>query len=178
MSKSSLSKALLAQLAQGQGTNPWRYVGVTAPADYALRASGPEISGPVAVAQALVARGLPPRAAHAVITRLAASLAQPPQERQPVAVHLPGVTDADLLEAALAELGVVAERRRVPEEVDVAAIRTRLGLTREAFAIRFGLDERTVEAWEQGRYRPEPATRILLKVIERDPGVVEAVLAA
>lgn len=132
----------------------------------------------MAVAQVLVARGLPPRAAHAAITRLAASLAQPPREREPVPVHLPGVPDRDRLEAALAELGVAAERRRVPEEVDVAAIRAGLGLSREAFAIRFGLDERTVEAWEQGRYRPEPATRIVLKVIERDPGVVEAILAA
>lgn len=178
MSRISLSKALLAQLAQGRGTDPWCYAGVVAPADYTFRASGRELREPVAVAQALVARGLPPRAVHGVINRLAASLARPLHEREPVAVHLPGVPDPGPFEATLAELGVAAERRRAPEEVDVAAIRAGLGLTREAFAIRFGLDERTVEAWEQGRYRPEPATRILLKVIERDPGLVEAVLSA
>jgi putative transcriptional regulator len=178
VSRVSLSRELLVQLAQGRGIPPWRYDGVEAPADYALRASGREIPQPVALAMELIAHGVSPRAAHGVVTRLAESLALPPADREPVTLHLRGVPDPAAFEAALAARGVRAERRRVPEEVDVAAIRGKLGLTREAFAIRFGLDERTIEAWEQGRHRPEPATRILLKVIERDPAAVEAVLAA
>jgi putative transcriptional regulator len=177
VSRVSLSRELLGRLAQGQGTSPWRYDGVDAPADYALHAAGREIGRPVALAEALIVHGVSPRSAHRTVRRLGESLARPPEEREPVPLHLRGVPDPAAFEAALAGLGVVAERRRVPEEVDVAAIRAGLGLTREAFAIRFGLDERTVEAWEQGRYRPEPAARILLKVIERDPAAVEAVLS-
>jgi DNA-binding transcriptional regulator YiaG len=178
MSRISLSKELLEQLAQGRGTSRWRYDGVDAPADYALRAVEREIAAPVSLARELIAHGLSPRAAHDAVTRLAESLARPLHEREPVPLHVRGVAEPAAFEAALAKHGVAAERRRVPEKVDVAAIRAKLGLTREAFAIRFGFDARTVEAWEQGRYRPEPATRTLLKIIERDPAIVEAVLAA
>jgi DNA-binding transcriptional regulator YiaG len=31
--------------------------------------------------------------------------------------------------------------------------------------------------WEQGRYRPDPAAQLALKVIERHPEIVDAVLA-
>lgn len=154
----------------------WRYDGVLAPADYALGASGREMARPVEVARTLIASGASPRTAHAVIIRLAESLVHPPSGREPVPVHLQGVPDPAAFEATLAALGVTAERRRVPEDVDVAAIRKKLGLSREAFAIRFGLDARSIEAWEQGRHRPEAATRILLKVIERDPRLVDSVL--
>ncbi len=63
----------------------------------------------------------------------------------------------------------------VPESVDAGEIRRALGLSQREFATRFGLDLGAVQAWEQGRRRPERAARILLAVIAREP---EAVLRA
>jgi len=63
----------------------------------------------------------------------------------------------------------------VPEEVDVAGLRHRLGLSQAAFARAFGLDVTALHAWEQGRRRPDRAARVLLAVIAKEP---EAVLHA
>jgi putative transcriptional regulator len=65
----------------------------------------------------------------------------------------------------------------IPQETDVRAIRARFKLSREKFAARFGLDHRAVQEWEQGRRRPDRATRVLLKIIEREPEAVERALA-
>jgi putative transcriptional regulator len=53
-----------------------------------------------------------------------------------------------------------------------------MGLTREAFAMRFGLRLGTVRDWEQRKRRPEGAARVLLTVIEKEPGAVTRSLAA
>jgi putative transcriptional regulator len=63
----------------------------------------------------------------------------------------------------------------VPEEVDVAKLRRRLGLSQAGFAQAFGLDVTALHAWEQGRRRPDRAARVLLAVIAKEP---EAVLRA
>jgi putative transcriptional regulator len=66
-----------------------------------------------------------------------------------------------------------------PGAVDVRAIRDRLGLSRPAFAERFGLAVAAVRDWEQGLRRPDPAARVLLLVIARTPeAVAEAVAEA
>jgi putative transcriptional regulator len=64
-----------------------------------------------------------------------------------------------------------------PDMVDVRAIRERLGLSRPAFAARFGLAVGAVRDWEQGLRRPDPAARVLLLVIDKAPDVVTRVLA-
>ena len=64
-----------------------------------------------------------------------------------------------------------------PGDVDVRAIRDRLGLTRPAFAHRFGLAIAAVRDWEQGLRRPDPAARVLLMVIARSPDTVAEVVA-
>jgi len=64
-----------------------------------------------------------------------------------------------------------------PGEVDVRAIRERLGLTRPAFAQRFGLAVAAVRDWEQGLRRPDPAARVLLLVIARSPETVAEAVA-
>jgi putative transcriptional regulator len=46
-------------------------------------------------------------------------------------------------------------RVHVPEHVDVKAIRTKLGLTQQAFAGRFGFSINTLRHWEQGKREPE-----------------------
>jgi putative transcriptional regulator len=65
----------------------------------------------------------------------------------------------------------------VPENVDVRAIRRRLGLSQRRFAERFGFQLDAVQNWEQGRRRPEGAARAFLRVIEREPEAVERALA-
>ena len=65
----------------------------------------------------------------------------------------------------------------VPEEVDVTAIRTRLGLSQGEFAVRFGFKLDAVQNWEQGRRRPDGAARAFLRVIEREPDAVLRALA-
>jgi len=66
-------------------------------------------------------------------------------------------------------------RIHVPDDVDVKAVRTRLGLSQAKFAARFGFSHAAVRDWEQKRRRPEASARILIKVIDREP---EAVLRA
>jgi putative transcriptional regulator len=65
----------------------------------------------------------------------------------------------------------------VPEQVDVASIRKRLGLSQGEFAARFGFKLDALQNWEQGRRRPEGPARALLRVIEREPEAVQRALA-
>ena len=64
-----------------------------------------------------------------------------------------------------------------PGAVDVRAIRERLGLSRPAFVERFGLAVAAVRDWEQGLRRPDPAARVLLLVIARNPEMVAEAVA-
>jgi putative transcriptional regulator len=73
-----------------------------------------------------------------------------------------------------ARAGFVAH---VPEEVDVAAIRKRLGMSQGDFAAQFGFKLDAVQNWEQGRRRPDGAARAFLRVIEREPDAVQRALA-
>jgi putative transcriptional regulator len=79
---------------------------------------------------------------------------------------------------ARGEADTTKYRVHVPDVVDVAAIRTKLGLTQEAFAAQFGFSKGAVRDWEQGRKVPEASARILLKVIEKRPDIVLEVLDA
>jgi putative transcriptional regulator len=65
----------------------------------------------------------------------------------------------------------------VPEEIDVAVIRSRLGLSQAEFAASFGFKLDAVQNWEQGRRRPDGAARAFLRVIEREPDAVQRALA-
>jgi len=65
-----------------------------------------------------------------------------------------------------------------PAQVDVRALRIRLGLSQPAFASRFGFSVRAVRDWEQGRRQPDPAARTLLVVIEHNPEAVTQALDA
>ena len=65
----------------------------------------------------------------------------------------------------------------MPEDVNVAAIRKRLGLSQGEFAVRFGFKLDAVQNWEQGRRRPDGAARAFLRVIEREPAAVQRALA-
>jgi len=69
-----------------------------------------------------------------------------------------------------------AYRVHVPEDVDVKAIRTKLHLTQQAFAARFGFSINTLRHWEQGTRQPEGPTRAYLIVIDRAPAAVQRAL--
>jgi putative transcriptional regulator len=64
----------------------------------------------------------------------------------------------------------------IPAEIDVKAIRSRIGLTQQEFAVRFGFSVNTLRHWEQGRRVPEGPTRAYLLVIDREPEAVRKAL--
>jgi putative transcriptional regulator len=67
-------------------------------------------------------------------------------------------------------------RVHIPPEIDVKAIRGRLGMTQQEFAVRLGFSVNTVRHWEQGRRVPEGPTRAYLMVIDREPEAVQKAL--
>ena len=62
---------------------------------------------------------------------------------------------------------------KVPAIPDVATIRRNLNLSQSQFATTFGLDKSSIQEWEQGRRRPDRAARVLLRVIELNPAIVQ-----
>ena len=66
----------------------------------------------------------------------------------------------------------------IPEDVDVKAIRSRLGLSQAEFSRRYAVSQRSLQEWEQGRRRPDGAVRAYLTVIERNPKAVEEALTS
>jgi DNA-binding transcriptional regulator YiaG len=125
-----------------------------------------EVEKPVTVARLLTRHGMSLRKTHDILNRLA--------DGQTVAVEL-FAAEARGLATELAALGVRALPVALPEP-DVKRIREHLGLSQAEFSIRFGLELDTVQNWEQGRTRPDPAGRILLGLIEAYPECVDAVL--
>jgi putative transcriptional regulator len=69
-------------------------------------------------------------------------------------------------------------RVHIPQQIDVKAIRAKLGMTQEAFARQFGFSVNTLRHWEQGKRQPEGATRAYLLVIDRVPKAVQKALKA
>jgi putative transcriptional regulator len=53
---------------------------------------------------------------------------------------------------------------------EIKRIRQRTGLSQVMFAGSLGVSPKTVEAWENGRNKPEGASRRLLEVVRDDPG--------
>lgn len=52
---------------------------------------------------------------------------------------------------------------------EIKALRERLGVSQEKFAILLGVSRRTLENWEQGRRHPTGPARSLLRLVESDP---------
>ena len=86
------------------------------------------------------------------------------------------------LEEAIAYADGSADASRygvhIPPEIDVKAIRRKLGMTQEEFAARFGFSIKTLRHWEQKQRVPEGPTRAYLLVIDRDPSAVQKALRA
>ena len=110
-------------------------------------------------------------------TPSAASSPRSPARHSPLGRRLiAGAEEA--LAHARGEITLTEYQAAIPETVNTAALRRRLGLSQAAFCRRFGIDVQALQAWEQGRRRPDRMARILLAVIAREPEAVMRALAA
>jgi len=62
--------------------------------------------------------------------------------------------------------------------VNTRKLRDRLGLTQEAFAVKYQIPVGTLRDWEQRRKMPDAPARAYLMVIEKNPEAVAAWLGA
>ena len=53
---------------------------------------------------------------------------------------------------------------------DIKRIQQKTGLSQVVFAGSLGVSSKTVEAWENGRNKPEGVSRRLLAIVRDDPG--------
>lgn len=61
-----------------------------------------------------------------------------------------------------------------PEEVK--AVRYKLKATQADFALMIGVSVNTLQAWEEGRHRPDGPAEALLRVAAKSPKMVAKVL--
>jgi putative transcriptional regulator len=59
-----------------------------------------------------------------------------------------------------------------PRPIDVKQLRSRVCMTQEQFAARFGFSVATVRHWERGDRKPHGPALVLLNVIEKDSTAV------
>jgi DNA-binding transcriptional regulator YiaG len=124
----------------------------------------------VPVARRLFAAGLTLKQAHDAINKLA--------DRSWAVCAVAKTEDLHLLANELAAMSVEL-RRRLPvsgDAVDIAGMRSRRGLSQREYADLLGLDVRTLQNWEQGRNRPDPAAVSLMRIFDCAPDTVEAAL--
>jgi putative transcriptional regulator len=130
------------------------------PAVVQLRIERPADVQPIIATRALARRGLS--------LLLAKRAIEAALETGVHAAKLPSVEDRDALIAELRGAGIQAAFVS-GEAVDVRALRDRLRLSREQFALRFGLSLDTVEKWESGDRKPDSAAACYLRTIAADP---------
>ena len=69
----------------------------------------------------------------------------------------------------------------IPDDVltpgRIGAIRRSVASSTKAFEAEFHIPARTIEAYEQGRRKPDAATIALLRVIEKEPDAVRRALS-
>ena len=98
-------------------------------------------------------------------------------EKGRVFVELPMVDDIAALTDDLTKAGIEATRLQPDLTVDVRELRERLRLTREQFAIRYGLEVETLRNWETGKREPDTTARSYLRAISNAPEPVERAYA-
>lgn len=81
------------------------------------------------------------------------------------------------LEDAVAFAQGDASRGRIAKPIDVRAIRIATNKTQKEFAEAYGLPVGTVRDWEQNRRQPDAPARVLLSLIQTEPGTVENLIA-
>lgn len=86
-----------------------------------------------------------------------------------VPLILPKVPAADELMQGLREAGLAAHLATPPQSFSVKALRQRLKLTQEQFAVIYGIDLRTLQNYESGARKPDRTAIGYFKLIERAP---------
>jgi DNA-binding transcriptional regulator YiaG len=129
-----------------------------------LRLTGP-LDKPITAMKRLYAAGLTLRAGHAVINRLA--------ETRLAVCRIAEGANIPALAADLAAMNVHTYRRRQLDPALIAQVRNRHGLSQREFAEVLGLDVDTLQNWEQGRNRPDPAALSLMMVFDKAPELIE-----
>lgn len=99
------------------------------------------------------------------MSRVGADLVEAFQE---MAADLRGETQAESYELPTGTL--------TPERIQ--AIRRRVARSTKAFEAKFRIPARTMEAYEQGRRRPDTATIALLTIIDKEPEAASRALAS
>lgn len=84
----------------------------------------------------------------------------------------------EALAFAQGEADTADYRVHIPSHIDVKAIRTRLGMSQQTFAARFGFSIGSIRNWEQGVRQPDGSARAYLTVIARAPEAVSGALRA
>jgi len=168
----SINSELLARLGR---LGPVRVVApVRLPSDkqlvLLLRRTGP-LDKPVSVVRRLMAAQSSMRAGHDAINRLA--------EYGWAVSTVSRDADIAALAADLAAMNVQVRRRlpRVCTAPDVAEMRAQHGLSQREYADLLGIDVRTLQNWEQGRNRPDPAAVSLMRLFAYAPDVFEEALS-
>jgi putative transcriptional regulator len=62
-------------------------------------------------------------------------------------------------------------------DIDVRALRKKLGMSQDTFATTFKFSAATVRNWEQKRRRPEGPAGVLLTIIAKEPEAVKRALS-
>jgi len=120
----------------------------------------------ISVVRRLQAEGLSLKAGHTAITELAAF--------DHSICMLPDDTDLDRLAADLAALDVGLRRNAIvvrPSDY-LRDVRRRHDLSPIEMAIRIGVPLATLQTWEQGSDRPDPAVLSLVRIFDRHPQIV------
>lgn len=81
----------------------------------------------------------------------------------------------DELLASVQEMDKIAQGKKVASRITefpepkVKAIREKVGLSQNRFAMLIGVSKRTLENWEQGRRHPTGPAKALLRILDNDP---------
>ena len=80
------------------------------------------------------------------------------------------------MKSRLYDVGIKLLIAAVPQQVDVKAIRGRLGMTQIEFCNAFGFRLETIKNWELNRRNPKGRARALLTLIDQNPAAARAAL--
>ncbi len=121
-----------------------------------------DLDRPVGLVKALIGLGLTLKRAHSVVDKLTSG--------ETVAVEV-ATNDVQSATALLGKFGLSGHVAQIGS-VDPKRIREKQKLSQSEFAVLYGLDERTLQNWEQHRNEPDTPARVLLTLIEKNPKLV------
>lgn len=91
--------------------------------------------------------------------------------------------DFQRLKAGVQEMVDIEQGKKQPNVVyhvcapDVKEIRAKTGLSQAQFALKYGIEKKTLQHWEHGRRNPVGPAVTLLRVIAAHPEAVEDTVA-